>query len=1036
MIYESLMIPVITHKDAMRPLYSTVTGHVISDPSVLNASYWRENLESPVLFNGAVQTFLRKARRSTIFVEIGPHSTLSSPLRQILRLHDADQASKYIPTLIRGQPQWKALLTTAGRLHTSGAFIDLSQVNGTGKVLTDLPSYPWLHEEVFLSETRLVREWKNPKDPHHELLGPRSLESTDIEPAWRRVLFVGQVPWLWDHMLGKDLIFPCAGYIAMAGEAIRQITGSEDYTIRNLLMKNPLLLNESEATELVTSLRPKRVTDTVDSSWYDFTITAYQNGYWKKHCVGIVGAGAQKHYAPQATTSYQRLVSSKTWYEVTKKRGLNFGPQFRRLENISASPSSFQAAACVRYDKEHDTTQCTRYSLHPTIIDQSLQMLGVAMTRGISRHLTKLCMPVAIEDIYIGPSGGLLSIDASCNATGDSMIGNAVMVADDKVVLSMENGMLFAVEDVDSVGRNSPMVAQVDWKPHIDLVSLADQVLSCSLNDRCTQLLGEITSSIIRETADKVRALAPSDFHLRKYQAWLCSHADKEPRSKNRGGDIISLCRGDHLGEAVQELENEIPQISPLLTIARKVSALSTDLVEGKIGCQDVGSQDDSLTTMCQSLSASTGCGEFFSYLGHSNPTMQVLVIGIGNGFSIMQALRGLTSSHGTPMYAKCTITDRSPDRVSQSKERFAWARDIEYIPLDISRDPMEQGLEAESYDLIVASDAFDADVSFSSSLKYIYTLLAPGGRLFYQPISPSFHILDYVMGLYPEWQTPQDCEYDKLSITPSQWKSGLQEADFVPNDMLTTKSQSPYNLDTTIALRPRIPGAHGGKIALLYLSKITDWARSVDRHFTKKGYTVTWFALGQRPPPGDVISLIDLDSPFFDDISADRFGQFQQLITQIMSSRILWVTESSQMACNDPRFGLILGVARTLRHEVMPDFATFEVDKFDDKAATSVVCVLEHLHTQKDRPLLDPDYEFALHEGTIHVSRAHWNLAREQLSASSLASHGDKMLDIGSYGLLNSLAWSEMPLCPLKKDEIEVDMKYIGLNFRVSDCF
>jgi hypothetical protein len=38
-VYKSLIIPVMTHKDAIKPLYSTVTGHVISDPLVLNAAY-------------------------------------------------------------------------------------------------------------------------------------------------------------------------------------------------------------------------------------------------------------------------------------------------------------------------------------------------------------------------------------------------------------------------------------------------------------------------------------------------------------------------------------------------------------------------------------------------------------------------------------------------------------------------------------------------------------------------------------------------------------------------------------------------------------------------------------------------------------------------------------------------------------------------------------------------------------------------------------------------------------------------------------
>ncbi|KAJ5653747.1 hypothetical protein N7490_000750, partial [Penicillium lividum] len=1030
-VYESLMTPVMNHRDAMKPLYSTVTGDVISDPSFLNAAYWRDNLQSPVLFNSAVQKFLRHSRQPAVFVEIGPHSTLSSPLSQIFRSQDVGQGPKYIPTLIRSKPTWKALLITAGRLHISGLSIKLSQVNGPGKVLTDLPAYPWQHEEVFLNQTRLVKKWMYPKEPHHELLGPRSLESTDFEPSWRRILFVSHVPWLWDHVLGKDLVFPCAGYIAMLGEAIRQTTGSEDYTIRNLLMKNPLTLNDSEPTELLTSLRPVKMTDTVDSSWYEFTVSAYQGGSWKKHCVGDIRAGSQKQQAPRSINPYARFVPSKTWYDVMKKRGLNFGPRFKLLENISASPSTSQAAASVQYDDTDDAAQGSRYSLHPTIIDQSLQMLGVAMTRGIPRHLTKLCMPVAIQEIYIGPSRGAMFIDASCDQTGSSIVGNAVMTADNKTVLSMEKGMLFAIDDIDGFGKDSPMVAQVDWKPHIDLIPLEDQVTPCLLNEGCTTLLRQIACSIVRDAADKARELVPSDPHLKSYQVWLCSRADKDLQSKN-AAIVNSLCQSDHLGEALQQLEKRIPQMIPLLNLVRRASSLSCDLIEGRIGCQDVGSRDESLRTMCQSLSTSLGCWNFFSWLGHSNPTIRVLIIGLGNGFSIMQSLCGLTSKHGTPMYAKCTIADRSPDRVSQAKERFAWAQDTDFIHLDISKNPMEQGFEAESYDLIVASDAFDAEMSLSS-LKNIYTLLVPGGRLFHQPSSPSLYLLDFVMGLYPEWRVQDDYDVDKFFMTTAQWKFSLEQAGFIDGDTLTTTTahKSLYDNGITISLRPQTPVAHGVEIALLYLSKITDWARSVESIFAKEGYSVSWFILGQQPPPGDVISLIDLEGPFFDDISADRFVKFQLLITQIMSSCMLWVTEGSQMTCKDPRFGLVQGVARTLRHEAMPDFATLEVDEFNDRAAGSVVQVLKHLHTQKYRNLIDPDNEFAEHKGKIHVSRAHWILARECVSPSSLADQGNKILDIGSYGLLNSLSWINIPQSSLEDDEVEVEMKYVGLNFR-----
>lgn len=1032
--YEKMMKPIISQNDNMIPLYSTAREEVILDPTVLDASYWRENLQSTVLFNGAVQRLLREAQLPTLFVEIGPHSTLSSPLRQILRKHDPDQSSRYIPTLVRGQPQWKALLTTAGRLHINGAHVDLAVINDTkdASILNDLPAYPWLHEESFLSETRLVREWRNPKEPHHELLGPRSLESTDLEPSWRRVLFAGHVPWLWDHVLGKELIFPCAGYIAMAGEAIRQTTETEDYTIHNLSMKTPLVLKDSEAAELVTSLRPARLTMTTESSWYEFTISAYQNGTWKKHCTGKVRAGRVKQHTHHEPISYPRMLPSKTWYEAIKRRGMNFGPEFRRLENISANPCSPHASARVQYNDEADSKNTSIYALHPTMIDQNLQMLGVAMCRGSPRHMTKLCMPVAIESIYIAPGRGTMFIDASCNPTGDSIIGNATMVSDNKVILSLERGMLFAVEEVDETERNDSLIARIDWKPHIDLVSLTDEVLPKMLNNRGFSLLGVVIRSMITTTADKIRSLNPKTAQLEEYQLWVCSQGDAIKRTTRSAS---SLCQEDNLIEITKEIEKDYVELVPLLKLTGKISMLSNDLVEGNVSLEEVGNPEEALFCVYKSLSSTAGCTDFFSLLGHSNPMLRVLTIGLGNGFAVTQALCGLTSNNGTPMYSKCTVTDRSEDELRRARETLAWASGIQYKPLDIACGPIEQGFEAEGYDLVIASEAFDADMPMSPSLKNIFTLLAPGGRVFHQGVFSSIPLVKYVMGIFSERWLQQDLACNKPSIAPEQWRNELKKHGFQESDMLTLNDTSIYHAGTMIASRPYpLIKPSSKKIAILYLSTVPEWAQTLSKCLEKEGQLVTWVAFGRDPLPAtDVVSVVDLEGPLFDNISPERFTQFQQFVGQIKNSHVLWLTGSSQVSCKDSRLGLILGVVRTIRHEVTPEFYTLEIDDFDDASVIATIRVMEHINRQRDGSLLAQDREFALEQGKIHVSRAHWISARQELSNARPAVCDSKFLDIGSYGLLNTLAWSERETRVLQIHEVEIDMKYIGLNFRVS---
>lgn len=141
-------------------------------------------------------------------------------------------------------------------------------------------------------------------------------------------------------------------------------------------------------------------------------------------------------------------------------------------------------------------------------------------------------------------------------------------------------------------------------------------------------------------------------------------------------------------------------------------------------------------------------------------------------------------------------------------------------------------------------------------------------------------------------------------------------------------------------------------------------------------------------------------------------------------------------MSCSDPRFGLVLGLAWTMRHEVTPNFATLEIDNFNSDGVVSVARVLQHIQQGQYYSWLDPDREFAVHNGVIHVSRVHWTPVEEALDLVSLSKDYGRALDIGTYGLLGSLTWCEQRPRALKADEVEVDMRYCSLNFRVSACF
>lgn len=309
-----------------------------------------------------------------------------------------------------------------------------------------------------------------------------------------------------------------------------------------------------------------------------------------------------------------------------------------------------------------------------------------------------------------------------------------------------------------------------------------------------------------------------------------------------------------------------MPELHTIYDRARKISELSVDLIKGQISPQAVADEDDTLKMLAEFIFASAGCGHFFDILGHSNPSIRIL-----------------TKPHISerdPHVREVHVADASADRISREKEKSQSIESVEYIFMDIQKDLVEQGLEAEGYDLIIASEAFDEDSHASSVFKNINALLATGRRIFYQDSWKTIPLVKYLMGIFPSWWEQQMERPEKPSISPQKWLKIPQEPEFAKRFEVTSiPSYCPIR--TTTVSQPRTTSLHRGEVTLLYLSKITGWARSVGNYLVDTGYNVTWTALGESLPRGaDIISFIDLERPFFDNMSQDSFAQLQLLAT------------------------------------------------------------------------------------------------------------------------------------------------------------
>ena len=188
--------------------YSSLTG-VKVNTLALGTTYWVNNLTSPVQFTKAFQSCcLLKGEQSlsensvTHVVEIGPHSALKAPIRDILAAAPKKKYKiDYSSALVRKENGIVNIMNLASELFMRGCDVNLAAINfprevNTRKVLSDLPPYPWNHENRYWHESRITRQQRLGSHPRHDILGCRIPESSDLEPSWRNVLRLDDVPWV------------------------------------------------------------------------------------------------------------------------------------------------------------------------------------------------------------------------------------------------------------------------------------------------------------------------------------------------------------------------------------------------------------------------------------------------------------------------------------------------------------------------------------------------------------------------------------------------------------------------------------------------------------------------------------------------------------------------------------------------------------------------------------------------------------------------------------------------------------------------
>lgn len=497
-------------------IFSTVTGGVL-EPAQVGADHWSASITAPVQFCHAIHEMVRPMsgnRREQenaidVLLELGPHSVLQGPSTQSLKAHGITNMP-YYSVLTRNFNAIDTAMHAAGSLFMQGCQVNIREVNGDGNLefaspLVDLPTYPWNHSQRFWHDSRVDVEFLAREAPKPGLLGAPSPSVTEGERLWKGFLRLSEAPWISDHKIQGSILYPGAGYIAMAIEAAAQIADKTrqiaSFSLRDIQLTAAGIMSNDADLECMVQLRP-HVAGTRDSAstWTDFTVTTSPDGKsLVKNCSGLIlveyepakgtAASRERSLGHQSRTAQYKeaqqtcvtRIDPDAFYADMRSWGLDYGPSFTNV--CEAWNRDGQAVGGVRLPEIPIPGVTGRpYVVHPATLDAVFHLAFAAVKGG--RYDPKTAMvPKSIDAVTISANipyqaSTVLPGFANADRHGLKELNADIFMFDDDKLhtsIAVEGFLCAEIAGASSSNTVKSLTSKLSWKPAIELLSRKEQ---------------------------------------------------------------------------------------------------------------------------------------------------------------------------------------------------------------------------------------------------------------------------------------------------------------------------------------------------------------------------------------------------------------------------------------------------------------------------------------------------------------------------------------------------------------------------------
>lgn len=1045
-------------KDGVR-LYSSVTEELL-DGTEMGASYWTQNLISPVRFSQALGKILTDRATwmgtglsgKTMVIEVGPHAALKGPITQIIKAAGTSGPTIYQNALKRGENGSKVLSQLSGQLFQRGGAVNFQAINEPTldhpmpKLLSGLPTYLWHHERAHWAESRRSAAYRFRAFPKHDILGAPTMDSIHDEPTWRVYLRSSAIPWVKGHVIQNQVVYPGAAYVSMIVEALK-----ERYMIQKLRWKGltlhfrdvqftrVLIVPDTEnGTETITSLRPLAASARDSSaSWYEFRVftLAADGNSSTDHCRGMVSI---------SSTPVANILP-----EISSPRDLKRFPSeslYRELHSLGAKYTG-HVAQLNEIQGKHGFARCD-FSIPNTStdmpggIEQPCVVHPLTLEAAFQSPFAALKLDDKLKTIYLLEGIDELYISTDIPSQPDTTLRAETEVADFGILKARAG-----VTITDPTQSSQPAYIRANGVRYAGLEQEEqtpeglDEESICHWIDWVLDPLHSTPEALakwIRQTAATIDpTMAKADSIVERYCQAAVKHLQMtcpEPDTRNKN------------------FHDRLAQLSKYLELVA-VLEMSLDLQENLLGTGPLGqAMLDVFTQVAKGGDSglrSPTRGSLMKSISHGNHAFQrsfhhiasylrlmrlkrpnLRILTIGTDYEEMKSLvdrllissdfaKDLRDEDYSCTYAVTTLAGTAP-----SFEPDGLDDSSEYVKLDLMDSHASHNVQPGTFDVLLIPWFLSHSVpDLAVALPRLKSLLKDqGAMVFVEVTEPTV-----------KWKlisTTLSNEDPRIAhakfMTAPQWEEALTKSGFTDlaevKDLETAEEHEtsvliaralPSTSMTSESVTVLCPSEEPDELALNIVSRLRSQAGDA---------SVTAATLKSAvETDGTLIVLLEATNPFLAHITPEAWEMLRDLMTK--ARRVLWITNNGALDGSDPAMSLSHGFTRSLRVE-FPNLqlVTLDIDaasRTHAQTAESVYSVylalLEGNLSSSKRT--EQEWEFAERNGTVFVQRAFAHAAGTKFIENSTSSYHPKMETIGTEaralglrirtaGMLSTLHW------------------------------